>query len=248
MGQIHFDKNSRAKKLLTGKGFYLALAVCLVAVGGVAVVTFMNTLPTKDSSSSAPSSTQSAVPTSDHQVDKPVTNIPDDRTTATTTTAPTTTTPEKPVDNKPALFVLPLSNEVLVPYSDGKQVYSKTMNDWRTHNGVDFKGTAGQEVKALADGTILSVEEDSLWGDVVVIDHGYGIQSRYCGLKTALKKGDPVKVNEVIGSLSDIPCELLEEPHLHLEILLNGEYQDPVKALGRDVKYTENTTTTAAAS
>ena len=39
MGKIHFNKDSRFRKFLNGKGFYLALAVCLVAVGAVAVAT-----------------------------------------------------------------------------------------------------------------------------------------------------------------------------------------------------------------
>lgn len=45
MGKIHFNKDSRFRKFLNGKGFYLALAVCLVAVGAVAVATFTGSLP-----------------------------------------------------------------------------------------------------------------------------------------------------------------------------------------------------------
>ena len=67
------------------------------------------------------------------------------------------------------------------------------------------------------------------------------IRSRYCGVKTTLKAGDKVTVNQEIGHLTDIPCEMLEDPHLHLEILVDGAYTDPVKALGRDVKYSNPT-------
>ena len=125
----------------------------------------------------------------------------------------------------------------LTEFSDGKQVYSKTMADWRTHNGVDFKGEKGQKIKALADGTILSIETDALWGKVVTIDHGFGIKSRYCGIEPGdIEKGQKVEVSEVIGTLGDIPCELLDGPHLHLEITVNGAYTDPVEAIGREVK------------
>ena len=133
-----------------------------------------------------------------------VTNVPDDRRTTTTPT--TTTTAAPTVDTGAAtgapadLFVLPLTNEVTKGYSDGKPAYSETMNDWRVHNGVDFKGETGQTVKALADGTILKVEEDALWGKVVTIDHGFGIHSRYCGLDAGGRKaGQTVKVGEAIG-------------------------------------------------
>ncbi len=244
MGHINFDKQSSRKR--GWKGFYLALAVCLVAVGGVATVTFMNTPGlTKGGESQTPTTT---APTK--AVEQIVTDVPDNRTTrthstttATTTSAPTTArTTVEPAD----LFILPLSNEVIQSYSDGKPVFSQTMNDWRVHNGVDFKGTAGQTVKALADGTVLSVEEDALWGKTVTIDHGFGIHSRYCGVNVgSLKKGQTVKVGQAIGTLADIPCELTEGAHLHLEILVNDEYVNPVEALGKDVKVVATTTASA---
>lgn len=251
MGKINFEEKSKFKRFLSGKGFYVALAVCLVAVGGVAVGTFMNNMAGlgTDTSSQTESTTPST--TREQAVDRPVTNVPDDRTTTTQrtttttkTTAPTTTTSGKPAE----LFVLPLSNEVLVEYSDGKQVYSKTMNDWRTHDGVDFKGKKGQKVVALADGTILAIEEDTLWGKTITIDHGFGIQSRYCGVEAAsgLKKGDKVKVSDTIGTLTDIPCELMDGAHLHVEITVNGTYTDPVEAIGREVKAAATVGTTAA--
>lgn len=239
MGQMNFDKKSGWKKFFTGKGFYLALAVCLVAVCGVAVATFMDALPQSDSGSSQGTPTTAApAPTTAKPVDKPVTNIPDDRTTAASTTAPTTAAPtEKPVDTKPAdLFVLPLSNEVLLPFSE-EPMFSQTMQDWRAHNGTDFKGELGQDVKAAADGTIAKVESDPLWGGVVEIDHGFHIVSRYCGVTAkGLTVGQKVTVGEVIGTLSEIPCEIVDEPHLHLEILTEGKYVDPVQAIGLEVK------------
>lgn len=246
MGQIHFDKGSRFKKLISGKGFYIALAVCLVAVGGVAVATFTSSLPfqKEESSSVADNSTARTTPATEKPVDTIITNVPDDRTTAAPTD-PTTAAPTEPTDTpantQPELFVLPLSNEVLKPFSDGNQVYSATMNDYRTHDGVDFKGEANMDVKALADGTIVSVNDDALWGMVTVIDHGFGIKSRYCGMSTELKAGDKVKAGDVIGKLSDIPCEMLDEIHLHVEMTVNDKYVDPVKALGREVKYTQET-------
>ena len=108
---------------------------------------------------------------------------------------------------------------------------------------MDFKGEKGQKIKALADGTILSIENDALWGKVVTIDHGFGIKSRYCGIEPGdIEKGQKVEVSEVIGTLGDIPCELLDGPHLHLEITVNGAYTDPVEAIGREVKAASATT------
>lgn len=245
MGQLQFDDhNGRFKK--GGKGFYIALAVCLVAVGGVAVATFLGTM--SDWKTDPSSSIVESLPpttTTDKAVDKPITNVPDDRTTEPTTQPTTPPTSDVPTDTKPSvLYVLPLTNEVMKTFSDGKQFFSQTMNDWRTHNGVDFKGEANQEVKALADGTVVAVGEDPLWGKILEIDHGFGVRSRYCGVTSDLAAGTEVKVNDVIGTLSEIPCELLEDPHLHLEIFVKDAYVDPIKAIGRDVKYTEDASST----
>jgi murein DD-endopeptidase MepM/ murein hydrolase activator NlpD len=248
MGNIHFDKKFSMKSWFNGKGFYMALAVCLVAVGAVAVTTFVDTLP---GLSGENSSTTSKVTTTTNaqQAGQVVTNVPDDRTTTTTASKTAATTKASDVEagaKVTELFILPLTNEVLTEFSDNKQVYSMTMGDWRTHNGTDFVGEKFQDVKALADGTILNVSTDSLWGNIIEIDHGFGIKSRYCGVTTDLKKGTTVKAGDLIGKLGDIPCEILEPAHLHLEMTTNGAYVNPVEAIGRDVKKATTTATTTA--
>ncbi len=235
MGHIKFDKGTSKKRGLLG--FYLALAVCLVAIGGVAVTTFLNSdnPPQGDTNTST---TSTAAPAS--RVENIITNIPDTRTVTTQTTSSQTTAKSVQATTAKSgdLFVLPLTNEVLRSFSNNQPLYNATMRDWRVHNGVDFKGTAGQKVKAIADGTISSIETDTMWGNVVVIDHGSNTVSRYCGTTalSSLKKGDTVKVGDAIGTLSDVPCETDDGPHLHLEIAVNSNYVDPVKAIGRDVK------------
>jgi murein DD-endopeptidase MepM/ murein hydrolase activator NlpD len=240
MGHIKFDKGNGTKKGLNG--FYLALAICLVAIGGVAVATFVSSIPkvhTEISGSSSQSTVATTNPT--RPVGEVVTNIPDDRTNEDETTAVSSNTKTTAIEAD--LFILPLTNEVIREFSNNKPVYSPSMNDWRVHNGVDFKGSESQSIKALADGTIVSIGEDPLWGNVVVIDHGYGIKSQYYGIKvTKFKAKDTVKVGDVIGTLSDVPCESLDGPHLHLEILVNNEYVNPIDAIGRDVNYTNRST------
>ncbi len=244
MGHINFDKGHRKRKGLYG--FYLALAICLAAVGGVAVLTFINSMPDIDTENSGSHSSATTTKNT-KEVGQVVTDVPDDRTTTTrsqiqTQTQSTQTTASKAAD----LFILPLTNEVIRIYSGSKPVYYETMQDWRVHNGVDFKGTTAQSVKALADGTIESISKDSLWGDVVIIDHGYGIKSRYCGVRvSALKEKSTVKVGDVIGTLSIIPCEASDDPHLHLEIIANGEFVNPIDAIGREVKYSTTTNATS---
>ncbi len=232
MKKTSFGGGSRFQRFISGRGFYAALAACLLAIGGVAVALASQGLfQTQEPSVSEPP-TSSAEP-----VEQLVTNQPDNRTTTTTnSTATTTTTVAQAAD----LYILPFGNAVQKAYSDGRPAYSVTMGDWRVHNGADFTGELGQTVKALADGTVLSVEEDVMWGTVVCIDHGMEVISRYCGVKPSVAVGAAVTVGQSIGTLTEIPCESGEQPHLHLELSVDGQLADPVAAIGREVRYEES--------
>ena len=126
-------------------------------------------------------------------------------------------------------------SDIIKDFSNGEMVESKTMGDWRVHNGVDFGGSAGNEVVAVAKGKITKVEDDIFWGTVVEIDHGNGMTVRYCGLKegSCLPEGTEVEKYDKIGSLGHIPVEISDEDHLHLEVMIDGEYVDPLKALNK---------------
>ncbi len=214
--------HSRFYRFFRGNGVFVALAVSLLAVGGVMAVAF-----------GRQSTTQPPVETPVEQI---VTNQPDDRTT-TTTTPSTTATTEPETTNE--LYVLPLTNTVQKIFSIQEPLYSETMADWRVHTGTDFAGEEGQQVKAIAGGTVESIETDPLWGEVLVIDHGVGVKSRYCGVSPSVKVGDEVDICDEIGSLTEVPCESAQPAHLHFEILVDGQPVDPVSAIALDVRYAE---------
>ena len=65
----------------------------------------------------------------------------------------------------------PVENNVIKEFSGGKPVYSKTLSDWRTHEGTDFKSEKGNTVKSVAAGTIKDVYNDSSYGTTVIIEH-----------------------------------------------------------------------------
>lgn len=217
---------SNRKRHLIGRGFYVALAVCLIAVGGVAASTFSQTLTTVspsenggDTSTTAPTAlttTTAFTPAAVH----PATTI--------TTTLPTTTTTA--VQTEASLFVIPLSNQVLTYYSE-TPIYSQTMDNYRVHKAMDFQGEENQIVRALADGTVTAVEADPLWGGCLTIDHGGGIISIYRGLNASVTEGTAVDVGDPLGTLATVPCESAMGPHLHLEMYKNGEAFDAATIL-----------------
>ncbi|MBQ7121346.1 MAG: M23 family metallopeptidase [Clostridia bacterium] len=212
---------------------YLALAVCLVAVGAGAAIGLVKQ-PGKTEEDFERVTIQWSVEETrqplTEDVNIGVSGIADERIFVEPTT-------EKIEENKPfsGNFALPMGTDIIKDYSNGEMVESKTMGDWRVHNGVDFGGSAGNEVAAVSDGKVSKVYSDSFWGTVVEIDHGNGMTVRYCGLKegSCLPEGTDVKKYDKIGSLGHIPVEISEEDHLHLEVLIDGEFVDPLKALNK---------------
>ncbi len=143
--------------------------------------------------------------------------------------------PEAPAEKAPEFFVKPVAGDVLRNLSVTELVYDRTMGDWRTHNGADFAAAAGETVMAVADGTVTAVTASEFYGTVVVIDHGGGLESRYYGLaeQATVQAGDAVRAGDVIGSVSTYAhFEALEPVHLHLEMLKDGKYVDPLEYLG----------------
>lgn len=230
MKQTSYKGGSRFQRFLNGNGFYVTIAACLLAIGGAAVALVGQGLSDAPSEESQPPVSQA------EPVGQVVTDQPDDRTTTTTTTVPSTTTTTTAAAD---LYVLPMGNLVQKAYSDGAPAYSVTMQDWRVHDGVDFAGKDGQEVRAMAKGTVKSVTEDTLWGPVVIIDHGVGVESRYCGVHPSVSEGDTVDAGQTLGKLTAIPCEVSQGPHLHLETFVDGKRINPVTALAQDMRYEE---------
>lgn len=101
----------------------------------------------------------------------------------------------------------------------------------RAHKGVDFAAAKGTPIKATLDGTVFFVGVRGGYGNLVEIDHGQGVHTRYGHLDSfakALKKGDKVQQGQVIGAVG--MTGLATGPHLHYEHLINGTAVDPLKA------------------
>ncbi len=131
-------------------------------------------------------------------------------------------------------FTLPADGGVLTGASLTVPVYSMTMNDHRTHTGVDIAVPLGSPVTSCADGVVASVFEDPMMGMTVTVDHGGEVTSVYKNLSVELPDGiavgTSVSAGDVIGAVGAtalVECE--EEAHLHFELTVNGEYVDPAE-------------------
>lgn len=143
-------------------------------------------------------------------------------------------TSESEVMAEPTLpeFVAPARGSVAKSHSETVLVYSLTMDDYRTHSGIDISGELGDLVIAAADGIVKSVYEDPIWGYCVSIVHEGDAVSYYKNLSpeviNSLSAGDSVKAGDPIGAIGESALmETAEEPHLHFELKIGGVSVDP---------------------
>lgn len=221
------------KKYFKSKNFIISISVCIVALSiGILGAIRVNRILTKQIENITEKVTKESVTVerSTQKVAEDVTGIADNRSKEQTT--------EKIdiVNNED--FIFPVGKEITADFSDGAPVKSKTLNDWRVHNGIDFKCSKDEDVKAMRSGAVLAIYNSSLWGTIVEIDHGNGIVARYCGLKkgTVPNANDFIEKGTVIGKVGEIPSEIKDGIHLHIEIKKDGKYKDPMDFLGNNDK------------
>lgn len=236
---------------LSGKGLLITVGACILAVGAAgyySYTTISNRLNTELIGNNSGTLSAGADEGSGNEapVDAGQTNIrknEEETTTSASTEAPAeseTSAPEttegtetkKPDENNiPQAMVRPLNGEVINIFSDGELVKSKTLNVWKTHDGVDIAGAPDEKVKSMTSGTVKSVCEDQLLGVCVIIDHGNGIEGYYCSLSKDIPvaEGQKVSAGTVIGSVGNTAeSEISEDSHLHFAVKKNGEWIDPI--------------------
>lgn len=127
-------------------------------------------------------------------------------------------------------FIMPVSGEIITEYAKDNLIYSKTLEEWVTHTGIDIEGETSEIVKAAADGTITAIKNDPRYGTTIIISHVNGYETRYANLLTTefVKVGEKVSQGQTIGTIGNSAVfEIMEKPHLHFELLKNNEYQNP---------------------
>lgn len=98
------------------------------------------------------------------------------------------------------------------------------------HTGLDFPTEVGTPVHAAAGGVVLLTEYHPEYGNVVELDHGNGLVTRYAhNSKVLVKAGDLIKRGQVISEVGTSGRST--GAHLHFEVLVDGVPQDPAKFL-----------------
>lgn len=100
------------------------------------------------------------------------------------------------------------------------------------HNGLDIANATGTPIYATADGVVRQVDYDSGYGKRVIISHQEGYESAYAHLYSyQVRPGDVVRKGQIIALMGD--TGLSTGPHLHYEVIKDGEKLNPVTYLNR---------------
>jgi murein DD-endopeptidase MepM/ murein hydrolase activator NlpD len=101
------------------------------------------------------------------------------------------------------------------------------------HKGVDFAGPQGSAVSSVAAGLVTFSGERAGYGQMVEINHGNGLATRYChNEKLLVKQGDMVVKGQEVALMGSTGHST--GPHLHFEVLKNGAQVDPLRFIGED--------------
>ena len=103
------------------------------------------------------------------------------------------------------------------------------------HSGIDLTSTLDAEAYATGDGVVIDAQSNEWgYGNMVVIDHGYGYKTRYAHLNGfAVQKGQKVKRGQVVGYIG--ATGKATGVHLHYEVLKNDKQIDPINFLYGDL-------------
>ncbi len=137
------------------------------------------------------------------------------------------------VPDVPERYIYPCKGEVTGAYSE-KPVYSKTLEDWRAHCGLDISASEGQEVIASASGTVEDVYFDTMYGYTVTIAHTGGTRTLYANLSgdVTVSPGQTVREGELIGYAgSTASGEINEDGHIHFEMHKDNKKINPTEHL-----------------
>lgn len=224
---MKMNKKEKIRLFLKEKGIYLVLMVCVAAVGLAAAFVFV------------PQLQKEPMPTEDLS---PVSGSDDESLASVTTPVPTmmptpTLIPDftpagtpKPTSTPKLKAAAPVEGDIIWGFAVNELIFSRTLEQWMTHSGVDIASPLGSEVHAVYSGTVENVFEDDQLGITVVMKHQNDMVTVYANLKAEppVKKGQKLNAGTLLGYVGDTAIsECGDQSHLHFELHVKDEPVDP---------------------
>lgn len=212
-------------KFLGKYAFYIALAVCIIAVAAVTIIAASQS-PLNGDTPIEQSQAQDVGKSDDETL-----NNAQSTASASPSASPSASSDQQTAAKPKASVSLkkPLSGEIIRAFSGEELIYNQTLDMWTTHNGVDISAEKENAVAAALAGEVESVVNDSSMGIVVTLSHSNS-KTVYAGLESAdVKEGDKLNAGDAIGTAGTPAFEADTGAHLHFEYIVDGEYVDPQK-------------------
>jgi murein DD-endopeptidase MepM/ murein hydrolase activator NlpD len=100
------------------------------------------------------------------------------------------------------------------------------------HSGVDFGAPSGTPIQSAAAGTVTFAGERGSYGNLVIVDHGGGVETRYAHQRDiAVRAGQRVEAGQLLGTVGSTGRST--GPHLHFEVRRDGQAVNPLPWLPR---------------
>jgi len=217
-------KSKKFSGKFAGKGYYIALVLCAVAIGISGYLYYHN------AGADLPDEPNLQNPTVNEDPD----NI---QAVATEPSGSTQTDPSVPSTKplkKPLQTAMPIEGKTIMEFAMDCLSYNPTTRDWRVHNGIDIAAEAGDAVSAAADGTVYTTYQDETMGYTVVIRHDDGYVTVYSSLAKdiCVSAGDKVIMGQTIGYVGNTALlETAVGDHLHFSVTYQDEHMDPAEFL-----------------
>lgn len=222
------------KKLLEKDGFYLALfvCICLVAIGGVWFTkNNVDELTSNDLFVNKTNENSKRDEDEVHLIEKEAEK--DDSIPTSTWSKENLEKAKEKQENKSSKLSF-LGTKVVREYSEKEPSYSKTLDLWEIHKGLDISADKGYEVKSLLDGKVVNVFKDDKHGISVRVEGANNVVVVYSNLdeKTNVKKGQEVTEGQVLGTVGNTTSVESEDgTHVHVEAFKGEESIDPMTLL-----------------
>lgn len=134
------------------------------------------------------------------------------------------------VENEQLQFMAPVIGEITKDFANDTLVYSKTLDEWTTHSGIDIKAEKTSIVVSAEVGVVESIKNDPRYGLTVTITHREGFKTIYSNLLSTefITEGELVERGQTIATVGESSSfEIADETHLHFEMIKDGEYVNP---------------------
>ncbi len=237
------SSGKRLESFLSGKGFYIVLFLCAAVIGVSAwMMAAGNETMSEDALQTSvstnneqrvetviiparPAREQPLQPETEGEAPAVSEDAPSDLT------APVDNIGSVPVEAAAPVYVWPVSGALDRGHSGDRLQFDVTMQDWRSHEGVDILAELGAVVQASCAGSVESVRRDDLLGTVITIVHSDGSRTVYANLEDspAVAEGQWVEAGQAIGAVGHSALGESGQPsHLHFALEVNGTAVDPL--------------------